>query len=66
MITVNKTECASIREKFPSVHIVRTKHHYYCEENRAVMRMLGRDTGDNRNGKNHNRRNNKRWRNNDR
>ena len=46
MISINKDEAAIIREKMPNVHIRRTmkqkskRHHYYCEETRAVKNLL--------------------------
>lgn len=46
MIAINKAEKDAIRNKFPSVHIVRTmkqkskRHRYYCEENKQVMQFL--------------------------
>lgn len=48
MIMINKAESEAIRERFPSVHIVRTmrqdsnRHRYYCTEDRRVMRFLDR------------------------
>lgn len=47
MIAISKKEKELISERFPDVHIVRTmrqrskRHHYYCEETRQVMRLLG-------------------------
>lgn len=46
MVAITKTEKEAIAKRFPNVHIVRTmkqkskRHHYYCEESRAVMRYL--------------------------
>lgn len=46
MIAINKDEAAMIRERMPKVHIRRTmpqkskRHHYYCEETRAVKNLL--------------------------
>lgn len=46
MIAISKEEKDFISKEFPKVHIVRTmkqkskRHHYYCEESRAVMRYL--------------------------
>lgn len=46
MIAISKEEKDYISKEFPKVHIVRTmkqkskRHHYYCEESRAVMRYL--------------------------
>lgn len=46
MISITKVEAAAIREKVPMAHIVRTmkqrskRHHYFCEETRAVMAVL--------------------------
>lgn len=44
MIVITKAERERVLEQFPRVHIVRAKHHYYCEEDPRVMRMLGRIT----------------------
>lgn len=46
MIAINKAEKDAIRERFPSVNIVRTmkqkskRHRYYCEETRQVLQFL--------------------------
>lgn len=46
MVAITKTEKEAILKRFPNVHIVRTmkqkskRHHYYCEESRAVMKYL--------------------------
>lgn len=46
MISVTKEEKEIISRTYPKAHIVRTakqrskRHHYYCEENRAVMALL--------------------------
>lgn len=46
MIAINKAESEIIRKNFPNAHIVRTmkqkskRHHYFCEESKAVMRFL--------------------------
>lgn len=46
MIAITKAEKDAIREKFPSVNIVRTmkqkskRHHYYCEETKQVSKLL--------------------------
>lgn len=46
MIAITKSEKDAIRQKFPSVHIVRTmkqrsdRHRYYCEETTPVLRYL--------------------------
>ena len=51
MIAISKDEKKIISEKFPNVHIVRTmkqkskRHHYYCEENRAVMNLIRKMRG---------------------
>ena len=48
MIAITKSEKEVIAERFPNVHIVRTakqrskRHHYYCEESKAVMRFLNK------------------------
>lgn len=48
VIAINKTEKEYICGHFPSVHIVRTmkqkskRHHYYCEENRQLIRFLSK------------------------
>ena len=47
MIAITKDEKEIITQRFPNVHIVRTakqdskRHHYYCEETKGVMRLLG-------------------------
>lgn len=51
MILINKTESEIIRERLPKAHIVRTskqrsnRHHYYCEESTAVMKLLSEIRG---------------------
>ena len=51
MIAISKDEKKIISKKFPNVHIVRTmkqmskRHHYYCEENRAVMNLIRKMRG---------------------
>ncbi len=46
MVQITKSEKDAIKARFPSAHIARTmrqkskRHHYYCEESRAVMRFL--------------------------
>lgn len=46
MIAINKSEKEVISKRLPNVHIVRTmkqkskRHHYYCEENKQVMKLL--------------------------
>lgn len=46
MVKINATEKQAISKKFPDVRIVRTmksdskRHHYYCEEQREVVRYL--------------------------
>ena len=46
MIAITKEEKDMIRELYPNTHIVRTmkqkskRHHYYCVEDRNVMRLL--------------------------
>lgn len=46
LIKINAAEKQAISKKFPRVHIVRTmksdskRHHYYCEEQRDVMRFI--------------------------
>lgn len=48
MIAITKEEKDIITAEFPHVHIVRTmkqrskRHHYYCVEERGVMRLLKR------------------------
>lgn len=54
MIAINKSEKEVISSRLPDVHIVRTmkqkstRHHYYCEESKSVMRILKemRESGD--------------------
>lgn len=65
MVAITKTESEIIRKHFPNVHIVRTmkqkskRHHYFCEESRAVMKFLTSlrednvDTKTTREGANH-------------
>lgn len=58
MIAITLEEKNAIRERYPNVHIVRTvkgdskRHHYYCTEERGVMRYLRvlRDCNVDRNG----------------
>lgn len=40
MISINKDEAKLIRKYFPYVHIRRTIHKYYMEENRKAMEFL--------------------------
>lgn len=46
MVAITKLEKNTIKEHYPNAHIVRTmkqkskRHHYYCEETRAVMQFL--------------------------
>ena len=46
MVLINKTEAEIIRKKLPNAHIARTakqkseRHHYYCEESIAAMKLL--------------------------
>lgn len=46
MVPITRAEKDAVRAKFPKVYIVRTmKHdskrgHYYCEENRQVIRYI--------------------------
>jgi len=48
MIAINKAEKEAICARFPDIHIVRTmkhkskRHHYYCEENKGVLRTLNK------------------------
>ena len=48
MVRVSKEEKDIIHQTFPHVHIARTmkqrskRHHYYCEETRAVLGLLRR------------------------
>lgn len=48
MIAITKAEKDVISARFPNTYIVRTvkqkskRHHYYCEESRAVVRFLNR------------------------
>ena len=42
MICITKDEVALIRKYFPHVHIRRTMHKYYMEENRKVIDFLKR------------------------
>jgi hypothetical protein len=64
MIIISKEQRDLIQAKFPNVNIVRAKHHYYCEEDHRVMRMLGKEPPVAK--KRDNQRNNRKWRNNDR
>lgn len=51
MILINKAEKDAIHERFPNVFIIRTmkhdskRHHYYCEEDRRVVRYLNERRG---------------------
>lgn len=51
LIAINKTEKELIRAFFPNVFIIRTmkhrskRHHYYCEEDRRVVRFLNERRG---------------------
>lgn len=51
MISINKAEKEAIRERFPNVFIIRTmkhrskRHHYFCEEDRRVIRFLNERRG---------------------
>lgn len=51
MILINKAEKDAIHERFPNVFIIRTmkhdskRHHYYCEEDRRVIRYLNERRG---------------------
>lgn len=46
MIAITASEKEAIRAKYPDVHITRTmrqdskRHHYYCVEDRRVLRLL--------------------------
>ena len=40
MISISKTETKLIRKYFPYVHIRRTVHKYYMEENKKAMDFL--------------------------
>lgn len=46
MISITKEEKEKIINRFPDIYIVRTmkqkskRHHYFCEETRAVLRFL--------------------------
>lgn len=65
MIIISKAERERVTNAFPHVHIVRAKHHYYCEEDRRVMRMLGRETAPERRYDSKKKSNNRRWRSDD-
>lgn len=51
MILINKSEKEAILERFPNIFIIRTmkhrskRHHYYCEEDRRVIRFLNERRG---------------------
>lgn len=51
MIAINKLEREVISKRLPNIHIVRTmkqqskRHHYYCEENKQVMKLLSEIRG---------------------
>ena len=51
MIAISKSEKEVISARFPDIHIVRTmkhkskRHHYYCEENKGVVRVLNKLRG---------------------
>lgn len=40
MISISKEETKLVRKYFPYVHIRRTTHKYYMEENRKAMSFL--------------------------
>lgn len=42
MIVISKEERERVQQVYPHVRIIRAKHHYYCEEDQRVLRMLGR------------------------
>ena len=58
MVFISKKESEIIRRRLPDAHIVRTakhksnRHHYYCEESSAVIRLLNelRGIGTNKGG----------------
>lgn len=40
MVNISKAEAKLVRKYFPYVHIKRTVHRYYMEENRKAMEFL--------------------------
>ena len=44
MIEITKFEAHLLREKFPNVHIAKTKHKRYVEEDIRAMRALTNNT----------------------
>ena len=44
LIQITKSEAQLLREKFPNVHIAKTKHKRYVEEDIRAMRALTNNT----------------------
>lgn len=40
MISINKTEAAAVRKRFPHLHLRRTVNKYFVEESAAVIEFL--------------------------
>ena len=40
MVNITKREAELVRKNFPNVHVRRTIHKYYMEENRRAMNFL--------------------------
>lgn len=45
LILINKTEKEIIAEKLPKVHIRKTVHHYFCEEDPRAMALIRKMRG---------------------
>ncbi len=51
LVRITKEEKEKLIEKYPETHIARTmrqcskRHHYYCEESSAVLRLLEKIRG---------------------
>lgn len=42
MISISKDEAQKLRERFPSLHIHRTMHKWYCAEHQRALWYLDR------------------------
>lgn len=43
LINISQEQAALVRKRFPNVHVRRTVHKYYMEENPRAMRFLQND-----------------------
>lgn len=48
MVKIDKKQAELIRKLFPWVHVRRTVHSYYMEENDRAMRYVGKGGGSHR------------------